>query len=231
MPVSKKRKEANKSLRRKAKPAKPLELVDGIHRIKTFAFQKLREKENFRAMIRIGRLLNTLTYAMQLVMDRPSPDTPTGLRYHYRTLFITGGYLYEGFLLLDDLRSKYKAEPFFSKFESLLSEDKRRRKIVQKIRDSVGFPLDWRDKATPSALAKLNLPYYELISTGGTLGTVYFYLADTVDLNYLLDELRGENSELETSEEIYKTIYGLLDEFAKAADQFIHGVSIKLELI
>jgi hypothetical protein len=170
---------------------------------------------------------------MKLSLNRPNPDTPVGMRHHYRTLFLFGGYLYEGFLLIDNLRLKYWNETFFEGFRALCvgNENTRRRKLVQKIRNSVAFHLDAEDKATPAALKNLNLDDYQLVSADDAqMGSFYFAMADTVDLNYLIDELKGEKSEPDTHEEIYRTITGLNAEFVKAADKFITGLVTKLNL-
>jgi hypothetical protein len=209
-----------------------LTLVNGMLRLKKHSFERVRKEKDFVNLIRVGRLLNCLGFSMQLVAGRPAMSSILEQRFHYRTIYLMGGYLYEGYLLVDDLWSTYRDEPFFKGLRDLKTElPDRRRKIVKKIRDGVGFHLDWREQATSVTLDKLQIDYVELLSfESDERGDLYVSAADVIDLNYLLDELKGSQTEPDTHKEIYDALTSLLDEFAGACDLFICGLIPRLDL-
>lgn len=210
----------------------PLYLVDGMLRLTRNAFDKVKGEHDFVNIVRVGRLLNCLCFGMQLIADKSETSTILEQRNHYRKIYLIGGYLYEGLLLIDDLWSLYNGCDFYSGFAALKSEKpERRRKIVQTIRDSVGFHLDWREKLTSATINKLDLPYVEFIAyQGKQVGDTYASVSDVVDLNYLMDCLKGEQSEPETQREIYDTLASLTSDMTKACDVFINGLIKRLKL-
>lgn len=238
MPISKQRHISGSKRPRKRGPKSPLETVNGVIRIKRNIFDIIRSDEDFAAMVRMGRLMNVLAYMMEVVHDGPPIDekNPLTLRRFVRTTFNTAGYVYEGYELVTSLYPKYFKKKYFTKFAELYNDpDKtRKRKTMQLMRNAGAFHLDSENKSTKKALAGLKLNKIDLISgADGTYSTLYFHLADTLDINYVVDQLKETSDDDEG--EIYRTMgvmaVDLLGEFIRAADQFVEGVARELKLV
>ena len=179
--------------------------------------------------------MNALTYMMDLIVETKTGKDPAVLRRFHRNIINSGGYLHEAYQLVDNLSYGYANEPSFSQLLAIIKdpEARRKRKIVQLIRNSVGFHLDSSGDATKKALAKLNLPYFALVSgENNELGSLYFDLSDNVDINFILDELTGEEEEeVDVRNEIFRLIPELIGEFSKAAEEFGRGLAKRLNLI
>src|SRR4029079_15456267 len=166
-------------------------------RIKRHRFPFLKNDDDFLALVKVGRLINTIAFGLQNIVDYGDLKSPVERRQYYRAFFISGGYLHEGIQLAASLRQKYRTEEFFQPLMSLAYDDQYsvQRKILQRIRDSVAFHLDHHDKSTKTALSKLKLSKYDLMSgETDTFSDFYFDFADTVDLNFLIDEFKGTKS-------------------------------------
>lgn len=233
--------------RQRAKPAgrrpkkrgvrSPLEDINGVICIKRNVFEKLRNNEDFADMVRVGRLLNVLAHMTEARHRAPTIDNrnPLTVRRFTRDMFSIAGYVYEGYELISNLYPKYFREDYFTRFGSLFNdpEKPKKRRIMWLMRNAGAFHLDSDNKSTKKALAKLKLNKIDLISgEDGTFGSFYFHLADTLDINYVIDELKQPD---EDEEEIYlrmgKLSADLLVEFMHGADDFVGGVARKLGLI
>jgi hypothetical protein len=216
----------------------PLETINNVIRIKPNVFEKMRENEDFAAMIRVGRLMNVLAFSMEVVAANPPIDEkdPLTLRRFVRTMFLTAGYIYEGYELITSLYPKYYKEEFFAKFAEIYNDPEKtsKRNILRLMRNAGAFHLDSDNKSTKKALTNLKVKKFDLISgSDGTYSTLYFHLSDTLDINYVIDELKTQDDEDET--EIYRKMGllpgNLLGVFIRASDQFIEGLARKLKLI
>jgi hypothetical protein len=224
MPKSKGRPKPSNKKRRRPRPPEPdFQDVNGSLRMSKAKFESLRNDPDFITAIQLGRVLNAIAYALELQENRPPVGSKTSDRYALRTLFIMASYVHEALELLTSLRIRYATNPAFEPVKSLLEHpNKRRTKILKLIRDRVGFHLDDDKVATPAAMAKLNLPYYDIVSSESAKITDFFFnISDNVDLNYLLDELKGDEGEAETLMEILNTVSEMLLEVALAAHPFL----------
>lgn len=219
--------------RRKRQKSTPLYREGNVVRIRRSKFNDIRANDDFISMIRIGRVLNALNFTMQLIIENKTIDSAVGRRNHYRTNFNAGGFLYEGLLLVDDLRSKYANDDSFTILRDLpFKTSDRRRKIVKTIRDNVAFHFDHKNNTVRPTLENLNTDYFEFYSADGPqLGQFYFNLSDLIDINYILDELNDDKPERETHVEIYQVIDDLTAHFVRGAEAFIIGMSRKLGLV
>lgn len=200
-------------------------------RIRRHRFPELRNNPDFLALIKVGRAVNAVTSGLQFISDYMDDVSPVGRRQYHRAVFITGGFLYEGLELITSLQLKYQTEPFFEKLNGLLDvKYAKHRKILQEIRHSVAFHFDSHDKSTKAALDNLKLPRYDLMSgTSERIMDFYFDLADTVDLNYLIDKFKGSRPEPEVVMEIFNAITDLMTLFSSAGHEFLSGLGGKMK--
>ena len=224
MPTSRRRPRNPNTRPRKRGVRSGLEEVNGVFRVKRNVFNNIKNDEDFAAMVRVGRLLNVLAHTMDSISGGAAVDfsEPLTLRNFTRTLFNTAGYIFEGYELIASLYPRYRHEAFFCKLANAYEDPDRpyKRKIMQLMRNAGAFHLDSDNKHTKEALSKLNLNKIDLYSSkDGTYGTAYFHLADTLDINYVIDELKETATEDEG--EIYqrmgKLSVELLGEFLRGA--------------
>lgn len=236
MPLSKKRKAQVSRRPKKRGPKLPLEDINGVIRIKPNVFAKIRDDEDFANMVRIGRLLNVLSYMADSFISAPLIDdsNPLSHRRFVRDMFNIAGYVYEGYLLIENIYPKYRLEPFFSRFAKVYEDpDKpRKKRILRLMRNAGAFHLDNDNTSTKKALSKLDLKKIDLVSgSDGTFSTLYFHLSDTVDINYVIDELKKPgDAETDIYTEMGKLSADLLAEFSFGADELISGLLRKLNL-
>ncbi len=200
-------------------------------RIKKHRFQMLKEDGDFVAMVKIGRLVNAVSFGLEVLHVSRDCKTPVEKRQYYRALFLLGGYLHEGMELVASLFTRFQTEPFFQDLRKLRFDEsnKVQRKMLKVIRNSVAFHLDHDDKSTRSTLANLKIHRYDLMSAEtNTFGDFYFDLADTVDLNYLIDVLKEERTEPATLELIFKTVSEMMVEFLRGGHTFLTGLAEKM---
>ncbi len=237
MPKSKQRGKSSSGRPKKRGPSPPLEDINGVICIKRNVFAKLRSNEDFADMVRVGRLLNVLAHMTDAVDKAPTIDSknPLTLRRFTRDMFNIAGYVYEGFELISTLYPKHFKEDYFAKFESLHSDPEKpqKRRLMSLMRNAGAFHLDSDNKSTKKALSKLNLNKIDFVSGGdGTFGALYFHLADTLDINYVIDEVKqSEEDERDVYLRMGKLSADLLVEFMYGADDFVGGVARKLDLI
>lgn len=235
MPKSKKPRRKPQPLKNKI-PRLPLHQIDPYtFGIRPKEFDRLREDQDFINLIRVGRLLNALTYMMGVAMDSNIGNSPTDRKRFWRNIFNTGGYLYEGYLLIESISLKYVDERPFDSFRKILETlNPRRKKILREMRDNAAFHLDHENKSTIKAIKALKLPRYALVSAENSeMGSLYFDLADTADWNYLIDQCKTEVNKDEGSikNEILQVVVELNAEFARASEKFVRGIAVRLKLL
>ncbi len=229
MPTTKHRKKSvNK--RRKTALVDETDRLNHKIRIRRHRFPELRRNPDFLALIKVGRVVNAVMFGFQCISDYIEDMSPVGRRQYNRAIFLTSGYMYEGLVLVDSLKLKYVKEKFFQRLNALTGVGyKRHRKIVQEIRHSVAFHLDSDDKSTKAALKNLKLPRYDLMSGNSSrMMDFYFDLADTIDLNYLIDKFKGDRPEADVLAEIFQCFIDILKEFGGAGHEFLTGLGEKM---
>lgn len=103
--------------------------------------------------------------------------------------------------------------------------------MLYAMRHSIAFHLDSDDKSTKVALKNLRLPRIVLMSFETlSMNDFYFDLADTADLNYLIDRFKGDRDEKEVSLEITELITNLVVQFGLAGQEFINGLAERMNL-
>lgn len=243
MPVSRKRKRIRKGRGRNKQSLvaieAPFELAEsGVFRIKKQVFDKFWDNDDFVAMIRVARLTNALNYMGDCIAENPGPpETPPQFRTTFRNLYNTGGYVHEGLLLVEHLRDNgHSSHRYFGGFKRILDDPKyaEKREMTRVIRNSAAFHLDHHDRSTRKGLEIIrDLHQYDFVSgEDDSLGALYFNIADLVDVNLIIHELKGERTdEKEALREIANSVTNLLGDMARASEKFVLGISKKMKLM
>ncbi|MEZ5423162.1 MAG: hypothetical protein R2682_08730 [Pyrinomonadaceae bacterium] len=197
-------------------------------------FDLLRSNDDFLAFIRVGRLLNAVAFSTEVLLtSRPDGNDPRGTRQYNRAFFLTGGYLYEAVQLIDSLYLEFQHESYFAGLKQFATSnlDKGFKKVLQTMRHSIAFHLDCDNKSTQQTLPNLSLSSYRVMSaTTETYRDFYFDLADTVDINYLVDSLGGPDSETIVLNRIAKSVSEMQIGLLSAGHDFLLGLAKKLNL-
>jgi len=210
--------------------------MDGsVLRIKPRVFDRLRENEDFIAIVRVGRVINVIDHCLQILANPPKfPTDNLLIRHRIRTLFNLAGYLSEGLEVVQSLRLRYPNDDFFEPFLRFFSvEYSGERKLVRTIRNSA-FHLDHETKVTRKMLLELKGPHYDFFSQpiiDGEVAGMYFLLADTIDMNYLVDKLSPDGVSRAAMLEMLATIPNFAAKFSAASSAFITGLGKRLKLI
>lgn len=227
----------SRSQRKAKQKASPVKFVDNQKvRITKTKFHELRENPDFVALVDVGRIINALLFSMDLTltMDR-SVKTARGRRASARVFVIAASYLHEALETLASFRSRYGSEPFFEKALKLIyppDGNNRRSRILKVLRNSSGFHLDHERKVTAETLKSLNLTVYDLYSGDDTsIGSLFFDIADTVDLNYWINQFRAEKSEGDTLSEIARTVGEMTKEVLDACESILTALGTRLAIL
>lgn len=202
-------------------------------RIRRHRFAFLRKNEDFLTMIRVGRLLNSLAFCLRCIDDFNDDKSPVGRRQYMRALFLLGGFLHEGLDLVASLRSRYKDEPTVAGLVDLTygSDSSFERKMLQLMRHNAAFHLDSHDQSTREAMKNLKLPRYDLASYNSQKQLdFYFNFADTIDLNFLIDKLKGDKTEQETLEAIFSSLMTVAKAFMELGHKFLARLAEKTDI-
>lgn len=209
------------------------------------SLDKLRGEDDFIDLVKVMRLSNVLTYVVNLILTETNKKDPVDRRAHARNRFNIGGYVYEGFRLIQDMEKRHGGKAYFSGFRKILERiaKKRPEKILHILRNNGAFHLDHANYSTRSALAKMNHVELEVIAANeNSYLATYFPLADDVDLNYLVDELAKSDSgtknpkltleeENELVNEIFMLVADLSKEMAFETHRFVLEVSKRVGLM
>lgn len=198
-------------------------------RIPRHKFHGLKNDKNFLTIVKIGRLLNAISFGAQSYLDYAGDKSSIGRRQFFRATLITGGYLYEGLLLVDSLKNEYRLKEYFKNLLAL-ANDSKSRKILQSMRH-IAFHLDSDDKSSRDILPKLDLARYDLMSGDtGKVGDFYFDFADTIDINYLTKPSKRDSEQVITIETIASTLGNITEQFLKAGHEFLVSLAQEFKL-
>ena len=179
-------------------------------------------------MVKVGRAVNAVESGIRFMSDYIDDMSPVGRRQFYRAFFTTCGFMYESLDLIISLRLKFVSRPYFNDLHQLIDNKyNKHRKILKEIRNSIAFHLDADDKSTKLALSNLKLSRYDLMSGQSQLmRDLYFDMADTIDLNYLIDRFKDGRPE----EEIIVLIREVMKSFGSAGHQFLAGIAKEMNI-
>jgi len=222
MPVSKKRKKAITTQRRVLQaPAKSERWAVTLNGSR---LMYIRNDPDFLTIIKVGRVMNAISYAMTDVASYEPLGTVLGTRQYRRAMFVLGGYLHEGIKLIQSIKGRYLTEPSFEPLRALAlgSEDKKTRDYLKKVRNVAAFHLDEFDEITRHMLKDLKPKTYPFTAGDNkTEGTFYFEFSDYIDLAFLVETFADGRSWEETSKDMIKSITNIAYRFLMACHDFL----------
>jgi len=229
MAISKKRKSSGKRKRPKF-TQNPPEAGDerfGL-RLKGSRLMYLKGDPDFQAVIRMGRLLNSIMFASQAMADYFGDESATGTRQTHRAFYVLCGYLHQGIQVVSWIRPRYLGQEAFEPLRLLTvgPDHAQARKFVRTVRNEVAFHQDEGREKTEEALAELKLGHYDLISNDDqTLLGFYFDFADIVDWQMIKANLRDDRSMPDFYTDLTSTVYRYSGLFGNACYDFLNHLS------
>ena len=212
MPVSKKRKRAGKPVQRRVyEPYKPDFTKRWKLKIKPEQFIYLRDDPDFLMLIKFGRAINAISFALSNVATHATLETNVSRRQYRRGLFVLAGYLHQTINLVRNVGDRHNTMESFVPLRTIAHghEYKKARGYFQTIRNYTAFHLDEGDdhEHTRESISKLDPTMYVLMGgDDNTAGTFYFEFADYLDFTLVGSTFQGERTPRETMDDITKTI-------------------------
>lgn len=229
MATSKKRRSSGK---RKRPQLKPIHREAGDDRmglrISGSRLIYLKEDPDFKVVIRMGRLLNSIVFASQSVADYFGDESASGTRQTHRAFFVLCGYLHQGIQVVSWIRPRFLGTEAFEPLRLLTvgPEHEKARKYLRTVRNEVAFHQDEGREKTEEALAALKLGHYDLISNDDqTLLGFYFDFADVVDWQMIKMKLRDERPIPDFYLEVTRTVHNYSILFGNACYDFLNYLS------
>lgn len=223
------------SHRPKRRPSRePFYQNKNVLRLKPKVFDRLREDDDFIAMIRVGRVINALNYSTFLMRHRVYQELPEEQQaiFRVRTIWVCAGYLSEGLNVIQSLQPKYHDKDFFASCLKLFEDQhKKQRKVIRDVRNSVAFHLDSDAKFTAQTLMELKLSHYEFFSRASLedVTVTNFHLAELVDLNFLGNRVFPDDSNADILE-LLRLILSFSENILKASWEVVEGLGRRLDI-
>ncbi len=236
MPVSKKRKRAGKPVQRKVYEAyTPDHSKRWKLKIKPEQFVYLRDDPDFLLLIKIGRAINSISFAVCNWVSFAECKTYVQRRQHRRGLLVMAGYLHETITLIRGVGERHITMESFVPLRNIAfgEEYKKARGYFKIIRNYTAFHLDNADfhEVTRESLAQLDATMYVLMGgDDNTSGTFYFEFSDYLDYAFVGKSFQGDRTQEETANDIQKTIIDTALATLNAAFAFQVSLAKKMEL-
>lgn len=222
MPVSKHRKTAHK----RSRTPKKATLIPTVHwakKLHSSRLMHLRNDPDFEAMVKIGRVMNTLSFCVTDMNTYGAKNTATSIRQYMRAAFLLGGYVHQGAQLIRTISRRYKREPAFAKLLEAISGEEFRdtREHARVIRNFVAFHVDEWNETTRATLATLKPGNYRVMC-GDDMAYVsyYFEFADTIDSAFLYDKFGEGRTWEETTNYIFNGLMNYAFQLQKGCHEF-----------
>lgn len=236
MPVSKKRKRAGKAVQRKVyEPYKPDATKRWRLKIKPEQFVYLRDDPDFLMLIKFGRAINAISFALCNVASFAECKSNVQRRQNRRGLFVLAGYLHQTINLIRGVSDRHNTMESFVPLRKIAHghEHKKARAYFKTIRNYTAFHLDEGNdhEHTRESISKLDATMHVLM--GGdddTSGTFYFEFADYLDFALVGTTFQGDRTPRETMDDITTTIMDVSLETLNAAFAFQLSLAKKMEL-
>lgn len=163
-------------------------------------FDKIKKDKRFLQLLTLARVWNALRFCCYPALNSHNTDTPSARLIKINSFLFTCAVLYEGFLVVEQLRKHFHQLSSFKKGFASLSKDpevkRLREDYLRPLRNKLVFHFD---KDVPETnLDCFDLPEYNFATCiGPTMNELYFDLADEVAFNYLVPSKKKEaNDEL-----------------------------------
>ena len=186
-------------------------------------FEKMRQKPEFIAIVRLARILNAFRTVHVTFADSTDDGSPAYDRLRTNTLLLTGAILHEGIASVRDNQKAYKDLEAFKKLQNDLLKTKRYKLIKNYIKDMRNRIVFHYDKEVfETTLSRYKRDRYVFArGQGPSVRNLNYSMADTLCLDYLFDvrttEILGEKDIGEIMQEVMR--FGVA--FADIADLII----------
>ncbi len=235
MPVSKKRKRAGKKVVRQP-VVTTLDLSKSwTLKIKPSQMIYLRDDPDFLMMVKLGRMLNAVLYAVTSIAPYIAHPTHLARRQYRRGLMVLAGYLHESINIIRGVEDRHITMESFVPLRELAFglEYRQAREYLREVRNVAAFHL--ADSAgienTKQAISELKLSSYELMGADDEeFTTSYFEFSDTLDIAVISRKFKDDRDPHVVAEEIHQTITKVAWEFIKAATHFQMSLARKMEI-
>ncbi|MCA1791543.1 MAG: hypothetical protein LC667_17345 [Thioalkalivibrio sp.] len=197
-----------------------------VCRLSRDEFSRLRDDESFHALLALARVVNSLRFMHQALLDSQKDDSPPRIRQRITSFIFTGAVLFEGIQLSKRLGKYFRSLQSFSGFTAIhkdpdvegLFKDQLRR-----LRNEAVFHFDTESIAR--CLKELDGDKITFMrGSGSEQGNVYYELADTTALHLLTGTPASAEAVVEHSRFMVQHVTNLSVRFVKAADELISTV-------
>jgi hypothetical protein len=191
-------------------------------------FRSIIESDHLNNLIAVGKLLNAITYAQHNGVLHQLAN----FAIDDESIFITGGLLYEAFLLSEKMINKYKDHPYVNEFQNLLESisEFNPPEVLLDMRSNGPFRIHSKNIVINAYLKMMNLSgKNDLLPKLGAGQSRRFSIATIANSDEVMDELKS-GIELEVHRDMASVVECLVDEFTLAAEEFIFWLTRKLNM-
>ena len=190
-------------------------------------FIRLRGDESFHALLALGRLVNSLRFMHQALLDSQLDDSPPRIRQRVNSFMYTGALLFEGIQLSKrSIGKHFRSLDAFSGFKAIHGDpdaEELFRDQLRRLRNEAVFHFDTSSIA--SSLLVLNDEAVVFVrGSGFEQGNVYYELADTTALQLLTGTQQTRDAAVEHSRLMVRRVTDLSVRFVRSADELISSV-------
>lgn len=238
MAVSKKRKKAGKPVKRQqvVLPQRQHDFPERWElKIKASQMIYLKNDPDFLLMVKIGRMLNAVTFALTIFTSFRPFTNKVGCRQTRRGLFVLAGYIHESISIIKNVEERHVTMESFIPLRDIAynHEYRKARDYARTIRNVTAFHLDESTtfENTKRSLEDLELGAYVLMG-GDTLnpGSFYFELADYLDFALIGRTFQDGREPQEAADDIQNTILEVGNELVNRGHAFMLALARKMEL-
>ena len=210
-----------------------------MKKITNHQYKTLRNKLEFIALIKAGRALNSITFAMCLLDESKDGTSHLDQRQARKSITMLAGFCHEGRLLANKLNTEFSGKTYISGFANLLSSQfDQERELLSTIRNKISFHLDHEDRTVNSVLQAIEsidandsdeVEFFE--SSSATVRDFSFPFGDILDFNFMImksAEVFGLSDQNDAEEKFIKSISTFSNELVKALDEFMNGLMTEL---
>jgi hypothetical protein len=193
-------------------------------------FEPLRTDPAFHRLIDLARHVNALRLGQAaLFVHGDDDDSPSASRQRSATFLYHAGILFEALDLIPQLRTHFGDLDFWESTFGVFGDDqaiaglRAKGTDLQKLRNHASFHV--LPIVAQRSLARLEMDEYVFASgRGRTVGDIYYNLADTVPIHYVVGAPREREKFLAEFERMATEVRDLVLKFLEAADRFIPRV-------
>lgn len=212
-----------------------------MNKITNHQYKTLRNKSEFKALIKAGRALNSVAFAMRLLDESKNGNSQLEQRQQRKSITMLAGFCHEGCLLANKLNTEFSGKTYISGFANMLGSGfDKERQLLSTIRNKISFHLDHEDRTVKDVLQEIDSlgandsdeeEFYG--SSTGTVGDFSFPFGDILDFNFIImksAQVFGLSDQRDAEEKFITSISTFSNELVKALDEFINGLMTELSI-